>query len=57
MTAARSSVHHTPYSGKPLRTRDRRAVNVTDQPPPVTPSLGISIFLRNVLYQEAMLST
>jgi hypothetical protein len=57
MTAARRSVHHTPYSGKPLRTRDRRAVSVTDQPPPVTPSLGISIFLRNVLYQEAMLST
>ena len=32
-------------------------VNVTNQPPPPTPMLGIRIPLRKVLYQEAMRST
>ena len=41
VATARSSVHHTPYSVKSQTTRYRKALNMTDQPPPATPNVNV----------------
>ena len=41
LPTARSSVHHTPYSVKVLAMSDRKAANMTDQPPLATPNVNV----------------